>query len=174
MSETTPPGEQGDGEPSTVRICVVDALRGLAAAVSARGAEHVDPAAEYLAAPIFAQLRPGAGRGPTRQRYTGTCPCMVGSALDILGVPRQVLAATDLVTGCTRITDLHLSGVELSDAARLVFAAAQDAQDSATTWGHALETAFTAATDAGLLSDDDLADLSPHVAAAVPVPEAAS
>lgn len=164
------PGGEGDAA-AGVRVCVLDALRAVAAAVGDRGGDYVDPGAVYLCAPIYAQLLPGAG-GSTRPRYAGASPCLVGAALGMLGVAGQVLAAADLMLGCTRISHLSLSGVELTDGARLVLAATQDAQDGAASWGRALAEAVSAATEAGLLSEQDIAGLTPHLAAAGAVQEA--
>lgn len=162
------PAEADTGQ-VVVRVDAVAAVRGLAAAVAARGEFHVDPGAARLAAPIHAALCQGSDDTSTRPRYSGSRPCLVGQALTRLGVPAEVLAAADREVGRrSRISHVPLPAtIEVTDGARLVLAAAQDAQDSAQTWGQALTRACRTAERLGL-SDDDVAALTPVLASALP------
>lgn len=72
----------------------------------------------------------------------GECSCLVGHVLVRAGVSVDVLDGEE-----GPITGLVLEGIEVTDTARWVLAAAQEAQDIGETWGEALKRAEEAAAE---------------------------
>lgn len=67
----------------------------------------------------------------------GACSCLIAHVLVYLGVPVGALEGWN----DTEIEQVTLPGVSITGAARLVFTAAQKAQDIGESWGQALADA---------------------------------
>lgn len=114
-------------------ITQADVDRALIEAMQTKGPDHVDTTGQYVDA-------------------DGRLGCLIGVALNILGIPGYELAsysdsAYDTITSLhDEVNLLAFDSVDTFDYARTLYQNAQDHQDSRKTWGHAVTLARQAVT----------------------------